>query len=159
MAAIASRFITLTETHYLSQRDILASAAWHLFLDHPSVGVGLGGFQSAGAPSYYPHNLLLQVASEGGVVGLVLLLAGLGLLVYRWFQPRSVEHDFILAIWLLYFVASQVSGHIYDARLIWFYGMAYMLPKRQNIHAQDARTPTAVRIADSRSSGKAASTR
>lgn len=154
MRTIWLRYVVLTEQGYLAGRDIRMSAAWYLFLDRPWIGAGLNGFKSATGFPDYPHNLLLQVASEGGILGLIPLLIGLVLLIYRWFQPRSVEHDFVLAICLLYFVASQISGQIYDARFAWFYGLAYMLPKRQTAPITDVTTLTLTRSPHSRPTKK-----
>lgn len=151
MNTIWTRYVVLTEQGYLGGRDIRLLAAWYLFLDYPWIGVGLNGFKTLTGFPDYPHNLLMHVASEGGVLGLIPLLACLVLLIHRWFQPRSVEHDFVLAICLLYFVSSQISGQIYDARFVWFYGLAYMLPKRQIPHTTAATTSTSTRIAYPRS--------
>lgn len=139
-----NRYITLTETRYLSGRDTGMISAWYIFLDNPWIGAGLTSYETLSNIFTYPHNLLLHVASEGGVLGLLPLLACLFLLVYRWFQPRSVEHDFILAICLLYLLSSQISGQIYDARFIWFYGLAYMLPKRENGRTKESNPSTAI---------------
>jgi len=55
-------------------------AGWRMFLDHPILGVGAGQFPTAYGRIYSgrahgawmnPHNLLLQVGCEMGVVGLV----------------------------------------------------------------------------------------
>jgi len=54
-------------------------AGWRMFLDHPILGVGAGQFQTAYGTTYVgrqhvawmnPHNLLLQVVCELGIVGL-----------------------------------------------------------------------------------------
>lgn len=55
-------------------------AGWRMFQDHPLLGVGLGQFRTAYGTEYSgeihggwmnPHNLLLQVACETGIFGLV----------------------------------------------------------------------------------------
>jgi len=55
-------------------------AGWRMFLDHPVLGVGAGQFQTAYGTVYsgrehgpwmQPHNLLIQVGCELGLVGLV----------------------------------------------------------------------------------------
>ena len=55
----------------------LWSSAWRAFLDHPLGGIGTGGFAAVNPSEVYPHNLVLEVASELGLVGLVLLAATL----------------------------------------------------------------------------------
>lgn len=59
-------------------RTALWSAAWHAFLAHPLGGLGTGGFAALDLPENYPHNLLLEIAAELGVIGLVPLLLTLG---------------------------------------------------------------------------------
>ena len=68
----------LDESNQLRIR--LWEAGWRMFLDHPILGVGAGQFSTAYGVVYagHPHvswmnshNLLIQVGSEGGVVGLL----------------------------------------------------------------------------------------
>jgi O-antigen ligase len=55
-------------------------AGWRMFMDHPSLGVGAGQFSTAFGLIYSgkehgawmnPHNLLIQVACEFGLIGLI----------------------------------------------------------------------------------------
>ena len=59
-------------------RTALWSTAWNAFVTHPLEGLGTGGFAALDLPENYPHNLLLEIASELGVIGLVPLLLTLG---------------------------------------------------------------------------------
>ncbi|MFN7127454.1 MAG: O-antigen ligase family protein [Brevundimonas sp.] len=45
---------------------------WELFQDHPVFGTGLGGYDEI-TQRGYPHNMLLEVGSQSGIVGLSLL--------------------------------------------------------------------------------------
>lgn len=137
------RFYALTiETQYFSGRDVSFSEALRIFFDHPVAGVGLGGFQSITGVFAYPHNLILHVCAEGGVLGLVVLISSMLLLIRRWFQERSAECEFVLAICILYFFSSLLSGGIYDARFIWFYGLMYMLPThRGDFESHEIKAP------------------
>jgi O-antigen ligase len=49
------------------------SLAWQTFTGHPLAGIGTGGF-SALSPEVYPHNILLEAASELGIFGLLFVL-------------------------------------------------------------------------------------
>lgn len=60
-------------------RLLIWKAGWKMFVDHPVLGVGLGQFPTAFGTKYSgvehgawmnPHNLLLQVACETGLIGL-----------------------------------------------------------------------------------------
>lgn len=62
-----------------SERRLIFGAGWEMFLDHPLAGVGHGvyrqaasGYLPAGASGVWktsPHNVLLQVLAETGLVG------------------------------------------------------------------------------------------
>jgi O-antigen ligase len=123
------RYYTLTiEKQYLSGRDLSFSQAWWIFLENPLVGAGLGGYISLSSYAIYPHNIVLHLAAEGGMLGLMPLFFISILMVRRWFQPRSAEHGIALTLCILYFISSLASGGLYDSRFIWFYGIIYMLP-------------------------------
>lgn len=64
-------------------RSALWSQAYSLFRDHPLFGIGTGGFFAANGVEHYPHNLLLEVAAELGVLGLALVIAFLAATVVR----------------------------------------------------------------------------
>jgi O-antigen ligase len=55
-------------------RATFLDAALRLFLSSPLLGVGLGGFESTGLIQY-PHNLVAEIGSELGLVGLLALAA------------------------------------------------------------------------------------
>lgn len=83
---IGARFSSLRDTGTLASdvhvvaRFVLYIQALQLFLENPILGVGLGGFAEPGTRTY-PHNLVLELAAETGLVGLLLwgrlILAGL----------------------------------------------------------------------------------
>src|SRR5207244_325232 len=57
----------------------LWSGAWQAFTAHPLGGIGTGGFASLNLNGeFYPHNILLEAASELGILGLVLVLGVIG---------------------------------------------------------------------------------
>jgi len=86
-------------------RFVFWAAAWLIFLDHPWFGVGLGNYKFY-LPEYLPkahewlgfvqyeamgytkwaHNELLQLACEGGIFVLLLLLCLLSLFFYQLFK-------------------------------------------------------------------------
>jgi O-antigen ligase len=122
-----TRFVEETfQQGYDSGRSVIATRALQLFSKHVWFGTGLDGFfplQFPWPPAEYPHNLVLASATEGGVVGLVLLLGALaagGLAVYRRRPAGPDAIGFSLAA-LLLFVASEFSGDYYDSRFLWFF--------------------------------------
>ncbi|MER3421006.1 MAG: hypothetical protein C4290_11000, partial [Chloroflexota bacterium] len=65
---VAQRFVAQTlGERYASGRDVIFADAWRTFQEHPWFGVGLDGFrQTTLTGEEHAHNLLLQVAAEGG---------------------------------------------------------------------------------------------
>ena len=121
------RFVEQTvEQHYLSDRTDIWAAAWRLAVDHPIAGAGLDGFYGLIGVNQgveYPHNYVLGVAAEGGLIGIGLL----GTAIVLW--ARTVRHGGArpqhtgLAVAAAVFVAlsSLFSGDYYDARLAWLF--------------------------------------
>lgn len=122
----------MIKTQYLSGRDRCFADAVNIFQDNMLIGAGLDSFHFYSKSGIYPHNIILHIGAEGGVIGLIILFSCLLLMVNRWFQPRKAENDFILILCIFYFFSSLVSGGIYDARFIWLYGALYMLPHQGN---------------------------
>lgn len=105
-------------------RTMLWSAGLQLFAGQPLLGVGPGGFAAWAAEQprllefTYPHNDLVQVAAELGVVGLVViapvLVVAFGRSVPaepRWVATRAI------AVFML--VLGMVAGDVYGDRLLW----------------------------------------
>ena len=61
-----------------SSRATYLAVAGRLIGEAPVLGIGIGGFASTGL-DLYPHNLVAEVASELGVVGVLILLSWFGL--------------------------------------------------------------------------------
>jgi O-antigen ligase len=123
---IDGRIVQLTlQQGYTSGRGDLFGSAWGLFQDNLLVGAGLRGFaEHYGQGFTYPHNLFLLVASEGGLVGLVILLSALVT-----FAVRVLRHHGS-TLTLLYtsaasviFTSSMFSGDYYDSRFLWIFMM------------------------------------
>ncbi|MEO0073310.1 MAG: O-antigen ligase family protein [candidate division WOR-3 bacterium] len=106
-----------------------AAVALEQFFEHPLTGGGIGSFSSSyGQPDSvrgdYPHNILLEVASELGLIGLaalvLLLLSGLNSPVR---MLRAANHNTAITLTLLaitgYFLFNALfSGDLNDNRLL-----------------------------------------
>jgi O-antigen/teichoic acid export membrane protein/O-antigen ligase len=128
---LRSRFVEQTvEQQYSSGRTSIWQDSLELLAQHPLWGVGLDGFYGSVGQARgieYPHNYLLAVASEAGLLGLALLT----LTVFAWIAtvrsgepggpatPRDVLRRAMTAGVLFVAVASMFSGGYYDARLAW----------------------------------------
>jgi O-antigen ligase len=121
------RFVEQTvQQRYLSDRTDIWASAWRLAVDHPVTGAGLDGFYGlvgVNAHVEYPHNYLLGVAAEGGLIGLGLLAAAI--VLWAGTVRGGGEHPRLtgLAVAAAVFVAlsSLFSGDYYDARLAWLF--------------------------------------
>ena len=116
---------------YLADRDLLGSAAWHIFLEHPFLGTGFGGYEQI-TGYFYPHNLVLNIVADGGIVGLALFCIPLFLLVGRWFRSRMLEHNMSFCAGMFYLVFSMFVGTYYDAKFMWLFFLLYMMPATDN---------------------------
>jgi O-antigen ligase len=90
----------------------------------PLAGHGIGDFGSLihwGDVRVYPHNLFLEVLVELGVIGLVLLLAGVFQAMKR-ISIMRMRRDVVLAMVLMLvlnaFLNAQVSGDLPDNRVM-----------------------------------------
>lgn len=76
-----ARLITITlETNLMEGGEArvgLGMAAIYIWLDNPIVGAGLGGYPSAANLAWefgYPHNIILEILAETGLIGVSLFL-------------------------------------------------------------------------------------
>jgi O-antigen ligase len=119
--------------------DIFGEAV-RLIEHHPIVGVGAGGFQSVGSlnvPSEdYPHNMVLEVWSELGIVPLAVLLASLvTLLAGLWRGAwQNADDDsgrllYILIAFLLFnLFETMLTGDLNENRAFWgVFGLAWLV--------------------------------
>lgn len=140
-------YLTGKGTRLLQNPFELASdySSWHrveawwasiqLFISHPLLGIGTGGFRTVGQQLFpwllafkYPHNLIMEVAGENGSIGLVLLLLYIGIIIKRGIKTISKRNEedkalssylFILFIFTL--LNSMVSGDITMNANMWLF--------------------------------------
>jgi len=101
----------------VARRGDLFKIAWRTFLEHPAIGVGTSGYEVA-AGYEYPHNLVLHVASEFGLVGLA-LLGALGILAALTWRPTSEVTTALGALLAFLLLNAMVSNGIYENRMLW----------------------------------------
>jgi hypothetical protein len=103
----------------------------------PLLGVGLGGWPLAtgrGDNQQYPHNIFVEIASEGGAVGLILFVIAIAvglksLPVRDAFKSQSTI--LILILFVYVFATTQSSWDISENRLL-FTMLGLMAIKRPN---------------------------
>ena len=115
-----------TPTYTAGRRLTLYGWALEMFAEKPLTGWGLGGWSyyvfDRDMPSY-PHNLVLEIAAEEGVMG----LAALGTLLLTVFLAmrriwrRSPDLTFIVPVFAFSFLATLTSGDINVNRPLWLW--------------------------------------
>jgi O-antigen ligase len=105
-------------------RTTLWAAGLDLFSQRPVLGQGTGGFAAYAAAQprllefTYPHNDLVQVAAELGIVGLAVIVTVLG---FAFLRPLPGERRWavIRLVGLFMLLVGMVSGDLYGDRLLW----------------------------------------
>ena len=102
----------------LQERFLYYHSAWRAFLTQPFIGMGTGGwpiFQGLGDIELHPHNLFLEVLSETGLIGFILLGILGGAFVYSFNQQCPVAFILILSF---AFLNAMKSGDLNDNILL-----------------------------------------
>lgn len=107
----------------VSIRKDMFKEAFNLFLEKPILGNGLDSFPYYSNYNIYPHNIFLEVATELGLIGLILLLLiiVIGFICLFKIKSKSVTYfNIMLSLLIFNLTTVQVSGDLYDSRLLFF---------------------------------------
>ncbi len=95
---------------------------------HPFIGLGTGGF-AAVDPQQYPHNLLLEMGAELGIIGAVAVAVTVGVMGQRlavlWRRALGTERlevTVLIALFVTALVNSMFSGAVQDNYDVWLWG-------------------------------------
>jgi O-antigen ligase len=127
MGALQQRYITdIFVQDQFSGRPELFDEGLSIAFSHPIAGGGLDSFYALFGSSDdlgYPHNLLVDIAATGGLIGLSLFVAVVVAFVRDGRPWRSLPADqmALIAAALYVAVASLFSGDIYDSRFMWIF--------------------------------------
>jgi O-antigen ligase len=136
-AKYESQLLSTNSSQVLGDRGFLYHRAEQLAFDHSIAGVGAGGFATSSIVYerlLYPHNIVLELASEQGF-GAVLLLAML--VSAAWWARRRVpgglkSPEAVVTGGLIILALSEgfFSFDINRNRMLWFaLGLAFALPQ------------------------------
>jgi O-antigen ligase len=117
----------LREQYYKNLRSELYRLAIKSFKENPALGIGIGGYQY-NYGYVYPHNLFLNIAAEGGAMGLILIIISVLLLMFGFRVKKSIENNMLFIIGFYYLLASMISGSYYDWRYIWVMFLLFLMP-------------------------------
>lgn len=116
-------------------RGELYAGTLQLIQKAPFLGFGLGSFASQGSGFEYPHNLFLEVLVDGGIVGLMFLGLFMAYAFSGFRGPMTANNRLRMCALLLFFVAAQVSGDIYDNRNVFILAMLGPIAFLKDRHA------------------------
>jgi O-antigen ligase len=88
----------------------------HFWLNSPIYGNGLASFghQYNGSTSTYPHNIILEIANDTGVIGLLPFFIILLSIIKNtiWSMGKSDVNILLFAVFMFIFINANVSGNI-----------------------------------------------
>ncbi len=111
----AMRTTNEIQSRAASRFDIFADA-WKKFQQFPLIGNGYGRLTYAGHP--YPHNIVLEMLAEGGIIAGFLLLAFLGLSVL------PAPSTFASALLFITLSRAMFSGYFGSRLMLFTFGLA-----------------------------------
>ncbi|GKV57403.1 O-antigen polymerase [Sporosarcina sp. NCCP-2222] len=114
-------------------------SAYEMIKRSPFVGEGLGGFPlyySGEDISDYPHNIILEIIAEMGLIGLVVCIIFFALSLFRTLNLYRSSYKFIptlgmvtVGVFIYYLSFAMVSGDINSNRILYvFMGIMCMFP-------------------------------
>lgn len=107
----------------LGGRLLMWTFAFNAFLEEPIWGMGYFGFRQMQLDEFgyfaLPHNLFLEIAAIGGLVGCFLLIALVALLVKRLYISVAVNFSYM---WMLIFplIGAAMFLNIVAIKFVWF---------------------------------------
>ena len=123
---------------------------WHgalrIWLDHPILGVGTGGYKSAlversgenAPPIAHPHNDLLHMAVSYGLAGVVAFFWLFGTLLRNGWRARgSPAGAFVLHATLVILVSGLLNAQTLDARMAFLLALATGMQERLSGSSRD----------------------
>jgi len=142
-ASFQHRVIDLSiEQHYMSGRGDRFFDAIELGRQNWIMGSGLAAFPASGLGPY-PHNIFLEALTDGGLIGVALLVAVLTLgFTVLWRNRRQLDSISVAAL-VLALVFSQISGDFYDNRVVFIFLLLALIPRsHRTATAQDTAAPS-----------------
>lgn len=100
----------------LSGRLDIWAKSWEAFLQAPIFGIGMMNYRHLpGAIDPHPHNIILQMLLEGGVVSTVVFIALIGLLTWRFigFAKSGVYGVAALASMAAFMISSMAHSSVF----------------------------------------------
>ncbi|MER2108135.1 MAG: O-antigen polymerase [Solibacillus sp.] len=103
-----------------SGRDTLVQVTWEIINKENFMPIAYGNLKNY-SEHIYPHNIILELIMNFGIVGVFVFLISTGWIVYKIFIIRNVplKHTVTL-IFILIFIRLQFSGSYWMESYLWF---------------------------------------
>lgn len=131
------RFEELSDYETLARYDGYLNAI-KVFEDNMQIGAGPSGYYKL-TGRQYPHNLILEVLSEYGILGIIFLLiivVSSFKIVLKKFRKSNTFVQILKILWIYFFLNTMTSGYISSNREFWILCAIlvsiYNLEKRAN---------------------------
>ncbi|WP_053360968.1 O-antigen ligase family protein [Bacillus sp. FJAT-27251] len=114
-----------------SGREKLYPLALNMFSESPFLGSGPMGFLSESGANMHPHNIILEVMADYGLVGLLLIILFFSFIFKRYSQKAKINTSIFLVLFLFFssLIELQVSGTFMANARLWFFiglGMGFI---------------------------------
>lgn len=131
ISRIAKNELSTMDEGSINARYELWSDSIKIWTDNPLFGIGLGNWSQAFSYTEfkYPHNIFIEVLSEQGIIGAILIASSI---IPMWTRVSAIQKIFII-----YFITClSFSGDASYWRFIFYYPMGFILSKtlRQTKH-------------------------
>ena len=102
-------------TVYTSGRDLIYADATEMILERPILGYGLDSFTSY-TGHIYPHNILLEMVIEIGILGAIVFAVYLIYSLIILFKAKNTSLFLFSGLPLYMIIVQLFSGEFYDFR-------------------------------------------
>tara|TARA_R110002049_G_scaffold27321_2_gene94050 strand:- start:143505 stop:144866 length:1362 start_codon:yes stop_codon:yes gene_type:complete len=118
---VTDRFINKTfHDGYTAGRDEIYEDSISIWMESPFFGHGLASWWDR--IGTYPHNIFLELGCDAGIVAVVAFTFLMSVYALEGYRCRDQIRIVVSSACLLYFVAAQFSGDIYDSRSLFIFG-------------------------------------
>ncbi|PTU63615.1 hypothetical protein DB032_01090 [Chromobacterium sp. Panama] len=140
-----------------ARRKIEWTKAWDVFIEHPWIGVGVGGFAAqsvamevaSGLPKApeswlfaHCHNLLFQMLAEVGILGAGIIFFGGGVTIGAYCKRcnRTIENFFLLSIAVIVLIHSVFEYPLWYLPFLFMLGMVGALAPEKRVFMLNVRS-------------------
>lgn len=121
-----------------SGRGALYQLAITEFLKHPLLGNGIGAFTNNFEVYTYPHNIILEIVNDFGIVGLIIFVIIMVRLASKLMQmaKQGIQSQFVVLLFLNSIAGLMISGSYMENYQFWILSIIVMTFKTKNLQGE-----------------------